>query len=78
MSQTKKTLAIAVGRRKSAIAQIKIIRGNGEFIINGKSISIGVSIGHIRNDGKGDLLHRADLAMYEAKRTSAEARAYLP
>ena len=48
------------------------------FIINGKSISIGVSIGHIRNDGKGDLLHRADLAMYEAKRASAEARAYLP
>ena len=48
------------------------------FIIDGKSISIGVSIGHVRNDGKGDLLHRADLAMYEAKRTSAEARAYLP
>lgn len=48
------------------------------FIIDGKSISIGVSIGHVRNDGKGDLLHRADLAMYEAKRTSAESRAYLP
>jgi small subunit ribosomal protein S9 len=37
LSQTKKTIAIAVGRRKSAIAQIKIIQGNGEFIINGKS-----------------------------------------
>ena len=37
MSQTNKTLAIGVGRRKSSIAQIKIIRGNGEFIINGKS-----------------------------------------
>jgi len=37
LSQTKKTVAIAVGRRKSAIAQIKIIQGNGEFIINGKS-----------------------------------------
>jgi diguanylate cyclase (GGDEF)-like protein len=48
------------------------------FIINGKPISIGVSIGHVRNDGKGDLLHRADLAMYEAKRASAEARAYQP
>jgi small subunit ribosomal protein S9 len=36
LSQTNKTLAIGVGRRKSAIAQIKIIRGNGEFIINGK------------------------------------------
>jgi len=37
LSQTKKTLAIAVGRRKSAIAQIKLMQGNGEFIINGKS-----------------------------------------
>ena len=37
MSQTSKPLAIAVGRRKSAIAQIQIIRGNGEFFINGKS-----------------------------------------
>lgn len=36
MTQLTKTLAIAVGRRKSAIAQIKIIPGNGEFIINGK------------------------------------------
>jgi small subunit ribosomal protein S9 len=26
-----------VGRRKSAIAQIKIIKGNGEFLINGKN-----------------------------------------
>ena len=48
------------------------------FIINGKSISIGVSIGHVRNDGNGDLLHRADLAMYETKRINSEARAYLP
>jgi diguanylate cyclase (GGDEF)-like protein len=48
------------------------------FIIDGKSISIGVSIGHVRNDGNGDLLHRADLAMYEAKRISSEARAYQP
>jgi diguanylate cyclase (GGDEF)-like protein len=48
------------------------------FILDGKSISISVSIGHVRNDGNGDLLHRADLAMYEAKRASAEARAYLP
>jgi len=48
------------------------------FVIDGKSISISVSIGHVRNDGDGDLLQRADLAMYEAKRASAEARAYLP
>lgn len=37
MSETAKTLAIGVGRRKSAIAQIKLIRGNGDFIINGQS-----------------------------------------
>ncbi len=37
MAQTNKILAMGVGRRKSAIAQIKLIRGNGEFIINGKS-----------------------------------------
>jgi small subunit ribosomal protein S9 len=37
LAQTNKILAMGVGRRKSAIAQIKLIRGNGEFIINGKS-----------------------------------------
>lgn len=38
------------------------------FLIDGHSIKIGVSIGHVHNDGAGDLLHRADAAMYEAKR----------
>ena len=38
------------------------------FKIDGKSISIGVSIGHVQNDGDGELLARADLAMYQAKR----------
>lgn len=37
LSQKTKTLALGVGRRKSSIAQIKIVRGNGEFFINGKS-----------------------------------------
>ena len=37
MSQTNKVLAMGVGRRKSAIAQIKITKGTGDFIINGKS-----------------------------------------
>ena len=37
MLQINKILAQAVGRRKSAIAQIKISRGNGEFFINGKA-----------------------------------------
>ena len=35
----------------------------------GNAISIGVSIGHVQNDGTGNLLERADAAMYEAKRT---------
>lgn len=36
MLQTNTILAQGVGRRKSAIAQIKLSRGTGEFIINGK------------------------------------------
>jgi diguanylate cyclase (GGDEF)-like protein len=38
------------------------------FLIRGESINIGVSIGHITNDGSQDLLRKADLAMYRAKR----------
>lgn len=39
------------------------------FLIEGHSIKIGVSIGHVYNDGKSNLLERADAAMYEAKRS---------
>lgn len=39
--------------------------------IRGIEISIGVSIGHVQNDGTGNLLERADAAMYEAKKTGA-------
>jgi diguanylate cyclase (GGDEF)-like protein len=35
--------------------------------IKGISISVGVSIGHVYNDGSGNLLKRADDAMYRAK-----------
>jgi GGDEF domain-containing protein len=38
------------------------------FLIDGNQISIGVSIGIANNDGKDDLLLRADNAMYSAKR----------
>jgi len=41
------------------------------FHCRGHAISIGVSIGHVQNDGTGNLLERADAAMYEAKRTGA-------
>ena len=37
--------------------------------IRGTAISIGVSIGHVHNDGEGNLLERADAAMYEAKKS---------
>jgi len=48
------------------------------FVLDGNTISISVSIGHVRNDGEIDLLQRADMAMYEAKRANAEAQVYLP
>jgi diguanylate cyclase (GGDEF)-like protein len=38
------------------------------FVINGHEIKIGVSIGVAKNDGAGDLMQRADNAMYSAKR----------
>jgi diguanylate cyclase (GGDEF)-like protein len=36
-------------------------------LVNGLSISVGVSVGHAYNDGAGNLLKRADDAMYRAK-----------
>ncbi len=51
------------------------------FAVGGNQISISVSIGHVRNDKNGDLLQRADAAMYEAKRSGkaiVEAAAYQP
>jgi diguanylate cyclase (GGDEF)-like protein len=49
------------------------------FIIEGHSIKIGVSIGHVYNDGAGELLERADAAMYEAKKSGAGVvQAYQP
>lgn len=51
------------------------------FTIKGNQISINVSIGHVRNDRDGDLLQRADTAMYEAKRSGAtivQAPTYQP
>jgi len=38
------------------------------FEIRGEKVSVGVSIGYVTNDGSSDLLRRADLAMYHAKR----------
>ena len=38
------------------------------FSIAGESILIGVSVGFVTNDGTRDMMHRADQAMYKAKR----------
>lgn len=38
--EKKQILASAVGRRKEAIAQVQLLRGNGEFIINNKPANI--------------------------------------
>lgn len=35
-SQKKEILAMAVGRRKEAVAQVQLVRGTGEFYINNK------------------------------------------
>ena len=37
------------------------------FNLRGMRIDVGVSIGHVQNDGGGSLLQRADSAMYRAK-----------
>jgi diguanylate cyclase (GGDEF)-like protein len=71
---------IATGNSEATLELVSALKAtlSYPFVVDGKTISISVSIGHVRNDGDGDLLQRADLAMYEAKRASAEARAYLP
>ena len=38
------------------------------FSIAGENIFIGVSVGFVTNDGTSDMMHRADQAMYKAKR----------
>jgi diguanylate cyclase (GGDEF)-like protein len=37
------------------------------FTVQGQRISVGVSVGIVHNDGAGDLMRRADSAMYRAK-----------
>jgi diguanylate cyclase (GGDEF)-like protein len=39
------------------------------FTVQGQKISVGVSVGIAHNDGAGDLMRRADSAMYRAKRS---------
>jgi diguanylate cyclase (GGDEF)-like protein len=39
------------------------------FLIDGEKISVGVSIGHVDSSEGGDLLAKADAAMYRVKRS---------
>nr|YP_009450235.1 ribosomal protein S9 [Pectinodesmus pectinatus]AOS53110.1 ribosomal protein S9 [Pectinodesmus pectinatus] len=39
-AEKKEILATAVGRRKEAVAQVQLIRGTGEFMINNKPANI--------------------------------------
>lgn len=39
-SEKKEIFATAVGRRKEAVAQIQLVRGTGEFLINNKPANI--------------------------------------
>lgn len=61
--------AIIYGDRDSTIEAAFALRAalSYPFHLDGKAISVGVSIGHVYNDGEGSLLQRADLAMYRAK-----------
>ena len=61
--------AIIYGDKDSTIESAFALRAalSYPFQIEGQSISVGVSIGHVYNDGAGSLLQRADLAMYRAK-----------
>ena len=61
---------IVRGNSESTIEVARALRAtlSYPFPIFGHAIRVGVSIGHIQIDSKGDLLRRADLAMYQAKR----------
>jgi len=61
--------AIIYGDRDSTIEAAFALRAalSYPFHLDGQAISVGVSIGHVFNDGAGSLLQRADIAMYRAK-----------
>lgn len=62
--------AIICGEKESTFEVALALRAtlSYPFIIVDREISIDVSIGHVMNDGGANLLRRADLAMYQAKR----------
>lgn len=62
--------AIVSGERATTIDIARSLRAalSYPFSIGVEEITVGVSIGHVSNDGASDLMRRADLAMYQAKR----------
>lgn len=48
------------------------------FVVAGHEVDVGVSIGRVINDGGGDLMARADSAMYEAKRAGGGMALWQP
>ena len=64
--------AIIRGDRAMTIEVAQALRAtlSYPFAINSAEIKVGVSVGHVNNDGSPDLLRRADNAMYQAKNQS--------
>ena len=62
---------IIYGAERYGIEVAQALRSSLSYpvALSSGSASVGVSIGRVRSDGKGDLLKRADAAMYEAKRS---------
>jgi diguanylate cyclase (GGDEF)-like protein len=62
--------AIVHGEQESTLEVALALRAtlSYPFSIAEREIMIDVSIGHVMNDGSSNLLRRADLAMYQAKR----------
>lgn len=62
--------AIVLGDTSTTVDIARSLRAtlSYPFSIASHEINVGVSIGHVNNDGTGDLMRRADSAMYQAKR----------
>ncbi|MSV86826.1 MAG: diguanylate cyclase, partial [Actinobacteria bacterium] len=64
--------AIIRGDRQFTIEVAQALRAtlSYPFLIGNEEIRVGVSVGHVSNDGAPDLMRRADNAMYQAKNES--------
>ena len=64
--------AIIRGDRQFTIEVAQALRAtlSYPFLIGNEEIRVGVSVGHVSNDGAPDLMRRADNAMYQAKNYS--------